>query len=534
MNLIENEQQLEKNKKANMLMLIIIVCIILLIVLSAVILYMIQNVQNNTTKLTIDTKQIAKFSEDMFLFENGTTYISIRDFAELVGYKGYKGDYTSEGITKGYIQNNFEEASYTLNSNRIYKKLANSNDNEYYNIEQPVKIQNDKLYMSIDGVRTATNCSIAYNEENKTFTVYTLPYLVQLYGQAIEDAAIIGENASYSNQKALLYNMVVVRTLDVEGNLTGNYGVKKTDGTEIIGTKYKNIKFIESTQEFIVTTENNKMGTVSATGVTKIPIAYDEIRQIDKNLNLYLVKNNNKYGVINQTGNIVIYLEYDQIGVDITQFGNNENSDIKNQYLLFDNCIPVQRDKKWGFFDKTGKQIVEIKYDELGCIRGTQGGTSIQNLLIIPEYEAIVVGNETKNGRKYGLVNSLGQELIACVLDTMYSVTSSGQRIYWMEQVKGEGTTAKFDIVDWLQKNGRQKPIKQTEGEAQTNTIGNNEVTNEIIDNISQNTMSNNIEGNIIANGTNMVPQTGNNVEVEGNTSAIREVTSQNNVQVGR
>lgn len=509
MDLLENEQQVEKNKKTKIVMIVIVVCIILLIALSAVIMYMIQDVQKNTTKLTIDTKAISSFSSDLFLFEDNTIYVSIRDFAELVGYRGYNGDYTSEGLTKGYIQNDYEESSYTLNSNKLYKKLLDSNDNEYYNLEKSVIIQNNKLYMSIDGVKIATNCSIQYDEVNKQFTIYTLPYLVSVYAQAFKDAAIIGEDVDFSNQKALLYNMVVVRTLDAEGNLTGNYGVKNNEGQEIIGAKYKSIKFIESTGEFIVTTENNKMGTLSLTGATKIPIAYDEIKQIDKNLNLYLVKNNNKYGVINQSGNVVIYLEYDQIGVDTTQF---ESNNIKNQYLLFDNCIPVQRDKKWGFFDKTGKQIVGLKYDEIGCVVGTQEGTSSQNLLIIPEYEAIVVGNETKNGKKYGLVNSLGEELIGCVLDTIYSVTTSGQDTYWMEQIKSEEVTVRRDVIEWLQQNGKQKPVRQEEN-VNTNTVENNTTTNTI-----ENTMT-----NTNTTVTNTTMQTGNNVQQSGNNTTTQQ-----------
>lgn len=518
MNLLENEQQMQKNKKTKIIMIVIIVCIILLIALSAVIMYMIQDVQKNTTKLTIDTKAISSFSSDLFLFEDDTIYVSIRDFAELVGYRGYNGDYTSEGLTKGYIRNDYEEASYTLNSNKLYKKLLDSNDNEYYNLEKSVRIQNNKLYMSIDGVKIATNCSIQYDDANKQFTVYTLPYLVSVYAQTFKDAAIIGEDVDFSNQKALLYNIVIVRTLDEEGNPTGNYGVKNSEGQEIIGTKYKSIKFIESTGEFIVATENNKMGTLSLTGATKIPIAYDEIKQIDKNLNLYMVKNNNKYGVINQSGNVVIYLEYDKIGVDTTQF---ESNNIKNQYLLFDNCIPVQRDKKWGFFDKTGKQIIGLKYDEIGCVVGTQEGTSSQNLLIIPEYEAIVVGNETKNGKKYGLVNSLGEELIKCVLDTIYSVTTSGQDTYWMEQIKEE-VTVRRDVIEWLQQNGKQKPVKREENaNANTNTMENSTATN-----TTGNTNT------VVTNNTNTT-QTGNIGQSGNNTTTQQPTTGQTN-QTGR
>lgn len=495
MDLLENEQQIERSKKTKTIMIVIIVCIILLLCLSAGIMYMIYDVQKNTTKLTIDTKQISKFSEDMFLFEDDTIYVSIRDFAELIGYKGYNGDYTSEGLTKGYIQNEYEEASYTLNSNKLYKKLLNSNDNEYYNLEKPVKIQNNKLYMSVEGTQIATNCSIGYDDVNKQFTIYTLPYLVKAYTQAFKDAAIGDENADFSNQKAFLYNMVVIRDTNVKDTANGKYGVKSANGQEIIGAKYTSIKFIESTKEFIVTTDNGKMGILSSTGATKIVPSYDEIKQIDKNLNLYLVKKNNKYGVVNQNGNVVIYLEYDQIGIDTTQFASNN---IKNQYLLFDNCIPVQRDKKWGFFDKTGKQIVPLKYTQIGCVVGTQEGNSNQNLLIIPEYEAIVVATEKDNNKKYGLINSLGAELIPCVLDSLYSVTTSGQDTYYMIQ-----NTNVVEVIGWLQKNGKPKPVKTTEENENTNTVGDNTITNETTNNApTTNTVTN-------TTGTNITSTTG-------------------------
>jgi len=480
MNLLENEELNAKNKKSKTIMMIIIVCIILLVFLCIGIVYLMYDVKSNMTKVTINGKQIASFSEDMFLFEDDTIYISIRDFAKLVGYEVYNGDHTSEDVTKGYIQNEYEEASYTLNSNKIYKTLLSETDNEYYNLEKPIKMQNNKLYMSVEGMQIAATCVIAYDEENKQFTVYTLPYLATFYTGKFNDSAIGDEKADFSNQKALLYDMIVVK------NANGKYGVRSLDNKEIIGTKYASIKFIESTKEFVVTTDDKKMGILSSTGATKIQPDYDEIKQIDKDLNYYLIKNNNKYGVINRNGNVVIHLEYDQIGIDTTQFASNN---IKNQYLLFDNCIPVQRDKKWGIFDKNGKQIVPMQYDELGCISGTQSGKSNNNLLIIPEYEAIVVG-VTEKDKKYGIINSLGEVLIPCVLDSIYSITSSGQDSYYM--VQKENTV---EVLGWLERHGFKRPQTNIENNIEDNNEANviaNETTTNSVNTVPENTMTNN------------------------------------------
>ena len=460
MNLLENEQQFEKNKKTKTIMIIIIVSIILLLIISVGLIYLIYSIQQNMMKLTIDTKQIATFSDEMFLIEDDTIYISIKDFAPLVGYEAQNGDHKSEDKTKGYITNDYEEASFTLNSNKIYKTLLSGTDNEYYNLEKEIKMVNDKLYMSLEGVQIAATCTISYNKRNNQFTVYTLPYLVKYYTAKNKDIAI---EDNFNNQKALLYQMMIVN------NDNEKYGVRSLKtGKEIIGTKYESIEFVESTKDFIVTTDDRKVGILAADGSTKIQPEYDDIKQIDKDLNLYFVKNNSKYGVINQNGNIVIYLEYDKIGIDTTQYASNN---IKNQYLLFDNCIAVQRDKKWGFFDKTGKQLTPIEYDNIGCVAGAQNNITSNNLLVIPKYEAIVIGKE----KKYGIINSKGKELIPCVLDSLYSITSSGQDTYYM--VQGE---VRYDVIEYLEKYVFKTIETSINMNTETNTTANvttNEVT---------------------------------------------------------
>lgn len=499
MNLLESEEIIEKNRKRKTIMMIIIVCIVLLLGLSAGLLYMIYDVQKNMTKLTIDAKQISNFSDDMFLFEDGTIYVCIRDYAKLVGYDVYNGDHTSEDTTRGYIQNAYEEASFTLNSNKIYKTLLTGVDNEYFNLEKPIKMKNNKLYMTMEGVQIATNSVIAYNSANKQFTVFTLPYLALYYTEQNNDSAVGDEKADFSNQKALLYNMIVVK------NTNNKYGVRSLDKKEIIGTKYASIKFIESTEEFIVTTDDKKMGILSGTGMTKIEPSYDDIKQIDKDLNLYLVKTGSKYGIINQNGNIVIHPEYDSIGIDLTQFTSNR---IKNQYLLFDNCIAVKRDRKWGIYDKTGKQIVPIEYDELGCISGTQSNRTSNNLLIIPEYEAIVVGKD----KKYGLVNSVGKQLIGCVLDSMYSITSSGQDTYYM--VQGAKTAEAFAQ---LERWGIKRPEQKIENDIEIDNQA-NKTTNETTTNTVTNT-TNPTENNSNTTAINAVPQANNTATRAGTTN---------------
>lgn len=458
MNLLENEEIEQKNKKTKMIITIIITLIILLIIISVALVYLIYNAQQNMLKLTIDGKSVSSIPSDLFLFEDNELYISIKDFAKLAKYESFNGDYKqySEDTTKCYIQNENEVASYSLNSNKIYKTLRTGNDYEYYDLEKPVKLQNNKLYVSAEGMKIGTNTAISYNQATKQITVYTLPYLTNYYSGKFANSAVAGDKADFSNKKALLSDMIVVM------NEEGKYGVRSLDNQEIIGTKYASIKFIESSKEFIVTTDEKKMGILLASGRTKIAPDYDEIKQIDKNLGLYLVTNNKKQGVINQNGNIVIYLEYDKIGIDPSQYTSNN---IKNQYLLYDNCIPVQRNKKWGIYDKIGKILVPVEYDAIGCLTGTKSDKANNNTLLVPKYEGIVIGKEDK----YGIVTSLGRLLLPVAVESIYSITNAGEETFYM-LYQGQN----FDLIDYIDSQLKTSQPNQDNNTNTTNEEGQN------------------------------------------------------------
>ena len=287
-----------------------------------------------------------------------------------------------------------------------------------------------------------------YNAKNNKYTIYTLPYLVSYYGTRITDSALAGDGSDFNNEKAVLYNMMLTK------NINEKYGVKSLDGKEIIGEKYASIKFVENSQDFIVKTDDGKMGILASNGTTKIQPDYDEIKQIDKQQSLYLVKRNNKYGVISENGNIIIHLEYDQIGIDTTQFSEFSSQNIKKQYVLFEKCIPVQRDKKWGLYDKTGKQILPIEYEQLGCTSSTQNvTTSNSSVLTLHDYEAIIVYKD----KKYGIIDATGKVLIPCVLDSVYSITAEGKESYYMVQ----GLNDAIDIERYFTQQGIKKKSQQ-------------------------------------------------------------------------
>ena len=435
--------ELELKNKKTMKAIMILMVIVLLI--SFIIIGAIFYLQKTQFKFFIDGQELTSYTEDMFVFEEDKVYVSIKDMATLVGYKAYNGAYGnqdqySEDTTKCYVESSNEIASFELDSNIIYKTQAGKTDYEYFDIKEPVKQINNKLYTTTEGISRAYNIAFSYIKESNQVTIYTLSYLVNGYSKQITNSAI---STNFNNQKALLYNRIIVSDSNANSSNTNvRYGISTLNGSEIVGTKYKNIEFIESTQEFIVTTMDNKMGIVTSNGNTKVQPQYDDLKQVDKDLNLYLATNNNKQGIIEENGKVLIYIEYDKIGIDVSNFPKN---DIKNPYLLYGNCIPVCKNGKWGMYDKTGKIILPIEYDSLGCVVDSKENNA-NSVLVIPDIKGIVVYKKY-NGQMdlFGVVNYLGKDIIPLVLDAVYSETTSGREAYKMINA---GNT--LDLIEYV------------------------------------------------------------------------------------
>ena len=135
------------------------------------------------------------------------------------------------------------------------------------------------------------------------------------------------------------------------------------------------------------------MGIIGSDGITKVRLEYDAIKELDKNLGLYLVTSNNKQGVVNNNGKIIVYQDYDQIGLPNTINDTN----VTNKYILLENCIPVERNGKWGLIDINGNELTPVQYDGFGCDADTSD-SRYADVLIIPELNGIVVELDEVNG----------------------------------------------------------------------------------------------------------------------------------------
>ncbi len=355
-------------------------------------------------------------------------------------------------------------------------------------------LKGENLYISSKGLSRAFNLNISYDDSTNTVIIQTLPYLTTYYEGAIANASLEKSNFSdqvkFNNEKAILNNLIVVQD---EGTTLYGVNLISSNGTinSVITPRYTQVEYMEGTEDFIVTTEDKKVGIIGSDGITKVRPDYDKIEIIDKNAGLYLVTSSNKQGVINSNGKIIIHQDYDTIGLNANSYND---ANVTNRYLLFGNAIPVSLNEKWGLIDKNGETIVPVEYDGIGCrdVPNT-GNRNTSSVVVIPDIKGIVVevdnANQNNNTvtRKYGIVSNLGEPMINIVLDNVYSTTIADVTTYYVTF-----QNQALDIVNWWYE---EQSKQNNENESQNNDniqennddIQNSNDSNEESDDIVQN-----------------------------------------------
>lgn len=455
-----------KKEKNNKTLKIIIAAIIIILVIIMAIVGVMMYLQTLQMKFYIDG-EAKTINESYFqITDDGKIYVSIQDMAGLLGTTYYNGEYgkISEDNSKGYVSFEEETVTFEANSNKIYKieTISNEENYSYMYLDEVIKYTNGKLYTTPDGIKKILNITFDYN---KDVNIFTLEYLNTYYTGEIANYGYKQITDKFVNQKAMKNDVLIVERED------GKQGIIRPDGSEIVGPKYDDITYMENTGDYMVTS-SNKVGIINAQGKSKIDLDYEEIKVLDEDLGLYIVKQNEKYGVLNQNGNIIVYIENDEIGIDQSTY---KDSNIKNPYLLFDNCIPVKKDDKWGIYNKNGKLILPIEYDSIGCVVGTSSTRSAGNVVVIEDYEAIVIGRD----KYFGIINSTGKELIPCALDTVYSITSEGKTTYKIEGVQN-GSAYSYDLEKYFDAMNIKKVNRssQEKESGDIENIGNNTTNN--------------------------------------------------------
>ena len=447
MELYDEDKRRKENKMNSKLNKIIVASIILVIIIIIGLIVAIYYLMNNPNKLTVKLNGVENVElETMLKVDyniNGSINVDapIKEFAKIVKYQGFNGEYqsSSQDTDKCYVTNNEEVTTFYLDSSVINKKDLTVSDSEYesYEIEKQVYEKDGVLYANEKGLEKGFNLYMSYDSKKKILNINTLDTEVaNAKFRAINTFGLQGiDEETFSNKKAILDRMIVVVSGDEK------YGViDYSTGSSILEIKYDSIKYIPAKSEFIVKM-NNKVGITKSNGQEKIKAIYDNLILIDKEKEWYIAQQNRLYGVIDAQGNTIIYPEYNQIGIDATKF---EQNGVKSGYILLDRLIPVKQGNKWAFFDINTKAIItEFQYDSIGSITVNKSATTY-NLLVIPEVQAIVVKKEDG----YNFITLTGEEIFKDIqFPDAFIRISSGKPSYYMVWDEKE-----YNIVEMINK----------------------------------------------------------------------------------
>lgn len=381
---------------------------------------------------------------------DGRIYYNIEIMAKLVGYKynnGAYGEEIDETKDKCYIDNGGEYVTYLLDSNEITKNIklsrqytdelknvsssseTNELDKESFTLKQPVIQFENSLYASEEAIAKGLNMSITH--KGSIIDIKTLEELVTGYKSSLLKSGYT-LTANFKNQRALSSGYAVVGKDD-------EYGVLDLkNGKEVISLKYDSIEFVQSIEEFIVSSKSNFGMQKPGSQTPTIKLEYESIKLLNAEKKLYIVKKNDKYGVINAEGNEVIPTEYDQIGLrDTSSYKSQGQID---KYIIGGECIPVMRNGSYGLYSIDGTLLASTRFTTIGCQnpKNIINNTSAMPTLTIPLSDTvtgIVFAMKNAAGTtSYGIITTKGTIVLNAYYTAIYYMQRNGNITYYFNK----------------------------------------------------------------------------------------------------
>jgi len=221
---------------------------------------------------------------------------------------------------------------------------------------------------------------------------------------------------------------------------------------------------IITSKDYFAVYKNNKWGVIDSNAQTVIEPSYEEIITIPNSKNdVFLCI----YDVNYETGeyktkalnskNEEIFTQYDKI--EAIQ-NRDENNNLWNE----GKCLKIEKDGKYGLIDLTGKELTEIKYEEITAMpeikdtlivkeNGKLGVINSDGTSIVESNytEILNLGKDNKSGfivkneeGKYGIVDYANQVILDTKYDEVFKVY--GNNMYVVKQnekqilIKKDGT----------------------------------------------------------------------------------------------
>ncbi len=231
-------------------------------------------------------------------------------------------------------------------------------------------------------------------------------------------------------------------------NLNGKHGFIDKTGREVIPCKYSaGSSFSEG---LAAVGRDGKRGYIDKTGKEVIPCKYDTTSSFSEglavvgldddeksgNYNYSVVINESgehfcRFGCIDKTGREVVPCKYDDIGKFCEGIAKVQLGDYKTA--------------KYGFIDQTGREVIPCVYDD--CVGGSDGWPGyVSNGLVCMGVNTGEIDGSGRPIRKYGFLDKTGREILPFVYDDAGFTCGAPNE---------QGTEYTYSPLCWVEKDGR-------------------------------------------------------------------------------
>lgn len=261
--------------------------------------------------------------------------------------------------------------------------------------------------------------------------------LLLILGMIIPSATF-ANSVNESNIRWSDHSFTSVRNGFIIYSENGKYGFMDTNFNKIIDAKYDYMSFFDE-NGFAPVGIDNKYGIVDKTGKEVVPPIYDTSTYFTNGT--APVSLNWDYSLVDTKGNILTEKIYSLIVAEtdglrrvtigkypdptsyafIDASGKEvlSNLEYDNVDLFFSERASVSLNQKYGFIDKTGKEVVPLKYDRVNNFDEDLGLAVVQ-----------------LDG-KYGVIDKSGKEIISPQYEDIYLMPNDGSIIFRLNDYEG-------------------------------------------------------------------------------------------------
>ena len=345
------------------------------------------------TRIKYDNLSYSKSGIFMYTY-NDTMGVMNNDGKEIYSYKVDEVDDKNISVEVSNVDSKTSDATYAkikINSSSTIINILTGNEVYKYTLDDIMVLDNNVFYIKNE---TGNNKYFIIKDDR---IIYQTDQYKRVRVEDIDSNIAIG----IKDDSTLDYiNLLTKEKINTDGNVKYTY----SDGV-VLQEMYN---FQTSKNEFNVITPEKTIGSF-----------YDVKLDSNEFVNGYIkiITENNKYNFINKNGNIISKKEYE------------EASDFnENGYAI------VSNDKTYGVIDTSGKEVINLKYDNIKFIDDTLFNsiykTTGQELFIF------------KENNKYGIINSDGKIVVKAIYDNFKTVTTK----YPIIKAKYEGSNVLINL----------------------------------------------------------------------------------------